>query len=120
MGFPFEGNAEIPFELYFLPNSSLQEDDEVIISCTANVGTPNGRIMIWTNKTSSDSQRVVLDTSSLSENRRENCRTIAQLTIPYNLTRHDQGASFGCSSQSKQRNDYALSRIVEPIDVFCE
>lgn len=99
------------------PNISLEEHALVNITCLANVGNQNGILTIWKLSKTLD-QNALLMNSSLVDKKTENCKTMAYLSLLYNLSRHDNGATFRCTSQNGHSKN--LSREVESVEVFCK
>lgn len=108
--------AEQPtsFELY--KNGTLKENDEIFLSCSANVGNPGGFVAILKlNKLSN--QPVILNKSGEVYKKTENCTAIANFNITYRVSRDDNGSIFRCTSQNRQTQEPAPYKETIAIDV---
>lgn len=91
----------------------------VNLSCSANVGNPEGLIEIWKEYKTSQVYELLGNTSVVYRDI-ENCTSIANLTVTYNLTRQDNGAMFRCSSRNKYTNNQIPAVHIGPVNVFCK
>nr|XP_022324386.1 uncharacterized protein LOC111125143 isoform X4 [Crassostrea virginica] len=105
--------ADIPEFTIQPANTTLEKYSAVILSCSANVGRPGGIVTIWKQSHISD-ERIQLGNSSSSVTDTGNCSDYANLLITYNLSRSDDGFSFGCTSKNKHTNDPAPSKEEGP------
>lgn len=117
--FSFEVAAEPPERFSIQPNISLEEHDEVDLSCLANVGNPNGKLTLSKHDVITD-QNVILKESSSVDKKKENCTTMALLSVPYNITRDDNGIIFRCSSHNGYMSSAPSIKEIGPINVFCK
>lgn len=91
----------------------------VNLSCSANVGSPQGVLEIWReDKTSPNIES--LGVTSVVYKDIESCRSIANLTVTYSLTRQDNGAMFRCSSQNKYSKEPFPDVEIGPMDILCK
>ena len=89
------------------------------ITCLANVGHPEGKVIIWKQTSNADS-RVELGKSYYTDTKTENCLTNAHVTISYNISKYDDGTFFGCSAQNKfTPEDSEPTRSIGPLNIFC-
>nr|XP_034314842.1 cell adhesion molecule 3 isoform X2 [Crassostrea gigas] len=109
-----QADAEKPTILIH-PNDTLVEHEQLTLSCSANVGTPEGLLALWTKKESSSTWEHIKNINDIQTN---TCVYIANLTKTYNLTRKDNGTMFRCSSQNKYMKDQDLTTYIGPIKVL--
>lgn len=114
----FEADAEPPVSFSIQPNISLEEHDEVNVSCLANVGSPNGRLTLSKHDITTH-QSDTLKTSSTAQ-KNENCTTMAFLSVLYNSSRDDNRIIFRCSSQNGQISNKPFFKDIGPLNVFCK
>lgn len=114
----FSAIAEEP-TFSFLTNYITVEHDAVNLTCSANVGNPQGLLEIWRQTKTSQVYELFGNTSVVYRNI-ENCTSIANLTVTYNLTRQDNGAMFRCSSRNKYTNNQIPAIDIGPVSVLCK
>lgn len=117
--FSFEVDAKIPERFSMQPNISLEEHVNVNLSCLANVGNPNGILTLSKYDITTD-QNVTLKESSSVDKKKENCTTMAFLSVPYNISRDDNGIIFRCSSYNGYISSAPFIKEIGPIYVFCK
>ena len=89
------------------------------ITCLANAGHPEGKVIIWKQTSNADS-RVELRESSYTDTKTEYCITDAYVTVSYSISKFDDGAFFGCTAQNKfTPEDSVPSRKIGPLNIFC-
>lgn len=91
----------------------------VNLTCSANVGNPKGLLEIWRQNKTSQIYKLLGNTSVVYRDI-ENCTSIANLTVTYNLTRQDNGAMFTCSSRNKYTNNQIPAVHIGPVNVLCK
>lgn len=91
----------------------------VNLTCSARVGNPQGLLEIWRQNKTSQVYELLGNTSDVYRDI-ENCTSIANLTVTYNLTRQDNGAMFRCSSRNKYTNNQIPAVHIGPVNVFCK
>ncbi|XP_062577960.1 uncharacterized protein LOC134239845 isoform X3 [Saccostrea cucullata] len=116
-------DAEKPSNFTLYPNDTLRENDELKLSCSANVGNPEGYIAIW-KRDVLENIKVLLNKSNPVEEKNENCSTFSHLTVNYTVSKKDNGGKFSCSSQNRQSQVQGPSRVVNilygPSDVIID
>lgn len=92
------------------------EHEQLTLSCSANVGSPEGSLALWTKKETSSTWEHI----NINDFQTNTCVYIANLTKTYNFTRKDNGTMFRCSSQNKYMKDPDLTTDIGPIKVLCK
>lgn len=105
----------MPDEFVVFPNQ-LEENQSISLTCRADVGSPPGNITIWKNLKNSNTP-VLIDTFNSINNKTDNCTQFINVT--YTVTRHDNGASFQCSSQNNLTRGPGPSKDSQNISVLC-
>lgn len=109
-----QAEAEKPSTFLKHPNDTLVEHKKLTLSCSANVGMPQGSLVLWTKKHMGTWEQL----QNISDIQNTNCIYIANLTETYTLTRQNNGAMFRCSSQNKYTKEPALATDIGPIEVL--
>lgn len=104
-------------DFFIHPNNTFAEHEQLNLSCSANVGSPQGMLALWTKKETSSTWEQL---KNISDVQNSNCIYIANLTETYILTRQDNGAVFRCSSQNQYTKEPALATDIGPIKVLCK
>lgn len=115
----FTADAEKPTIFSLHPNNSLEEHEMLNIACVAVVGSPHGSLAIWKQNVSSNTSTLLKNTSKLYIDT-DQCISIANLTITYKVSRHNNGAKFMCSSRNKFTKEPAPAAEFGPIEVLCK
>ena len=89
--------ATKPTEFTVFPNV-IKVNQSLTLSCSADVGAPNGSIKIWKLARNSNVTELIF-TSNTSENNTENC-TFVNVTFNYIVARDENVTLFRCSSQN--------------------
>ncbi|XP_078332999.1 uncharacterized protein LOC111101138 isoform X3 [Crassostrea virginica] len=89
--------ATKPTEFTVFPNV-IKVNQSLTLSCSADVGAPNGSIKIWKLARNSNVTDLIF-TSNTSENNTENC-TFVHVTFNYIVARDENVTLFRCSSQN--------------------
>lgn len=89
------------------------------IACVADVGSPHGSLAVWELNVSSNTLTLLKNTSAVFIDT-DNCTSVANLTIPYKVSRHNNGAKFMCSSRNKFTNEPAPAAEFGPIEIHCK
>lgn len=112
----FNAKAKEPDEIFAYPND-LKENENISLTCRADVGSPRGYINIWKFlKNSLDP--VLIYTSNSINNKTENCTEYINITTTHTVIRDDNGASFRCSSQNNVTQGPGPSKISQKISVL--
>ena len=90
--------AALPTGFRVFPNIS-KENQSITLSCSADVGAPNGNIKIWKLAKNSNVTELIV-TSNTSDYNAENCTKFVNVTFSYTVSRDENGATFLCSSQN--------------------
>uniref|UniRef100_A0A8W8NPU3 Ig-like domain-containing protein n=1 Tax=Magallana gigas TaxID=29159 RepID=A0A8W8NPU3_MAGGI len=114
-----QANAERPTTFSVHPNNSLEEHEILNIACVAVVGSPHGSLAIWEQNVSSNTLTLLKNTSKVFIDT-DNCTSVANLTITYKVSRHNNGAKFMCSSRNKFTKEPAPAAEFGPIKVLCK
>lgn len=114
-----KANAEKPTTFSLHPNNSLEEHEMLNISCIAVVGSPHGSLAIWKLNVSSKTSTLLKNTSKVYIDT-DNCTSVANLTMTYKVSRHNNGAKFMCSSRNKFTKEPAPAAEFGPIEVLCK
>uniref|UniRef100_A0A8W8NL16 Ig-like domain-containing protein n=2 Tax=Magallana gigas TaxID=29159 RepID=A0A8W8NL16_MAGGI len=112
-----QANAERPTTFSVHPNNSLEEHEILNIACVAVVGSPHGSLAIWEQNVSSNTLTLLKNTSKVFIDT-DNCTSVANLTITYKVSRHNNGAKFMCSSRNKFTKEPAPAAEFGPIKVL--
>nr|XP_034316390.1 uncharacterized protein LOC105338290 [Crassostrea gigas] len=94
----FKAEAREPEMFLMFPYES-EENHSITLTCNADVGSPQGTIMIWKMFQNKDIS-VLLYVSNTTTNKTESCTEFVSINITYTVTRDDNGAVFRCSSQN--------------------
>nr|XP_022286209.1 uncharacterized protein LOC111099046 isoform X2 [Crassostrea virginica] len=89
--------ATQPTDFTVFPNL-IKENQSLTLSCSADVGAPNGSIKIWKLARNSNVTELIF-TSNTSENNTENCKFV-NVTFNYTVSRDENVTLFRCSSQN--------------------
>lgn len=89
------------------------------MSCSANVGNPQGLLEIWREHNSSRTGELLGNTSAVYRDI-ESCISIANLTVIYNITRQDNRASIKCSSRNKNSQEPFPAFDYGPMEILCK
>lgn len=89
------------------------------IACVADVGSPHGSLAILKLNVSSNTLTLLKNTSEVYIDS-DNCTSVANLTITYKVSRHNNGAKFICSSRNKFTKEPAPVAEFGPIEVLCK
>ncbi|XP_078333007.1 uncharacterized protein LOC111099046 isoform X2 [Crassostrea virginica] len=89
--------ATQPTDFTVFPNV-IKENQSLTLSCSADVGAPNGSIKIWKLARNSNVTELIF-TSNTSENNTENCKFV-NVTFNYTVSRDENVTLFRCSSQN--------------------
>nr|XP_022321488.1 uncharacterized protein LOC111123461 [Crassostrea virginica] len=89
--------ATKPTEFTVFPKV-IKVNQSLTLSCSADVGAPNGSIKIWKLARNSNVTELIF-TSNTSENNTENC-TFVYVTFNYIVARDENVTLFRCSSQN--------------------
>lgn len=117
----FTADAEKPTIFSLHPNNSLEEHEMLNIACVAVVGSPHGSLAIWKQNVSSNTSTLLKNTSKVYTCiDTDQCISIANLTITYKVSRHNNGAKFMCSSRNKFTKEPAPAAEFGPIKVLCK
>lgn len=111
-------NAE-KFIFSFHANNITKKHDVVNLSCSANVGNPQGLLQIWREDQTSPNIES-LGVASVVYRDIEMCRSIANFTVTYNLTRQDNGAMFKCASRNKYSKEPFPDVEIGPMNILCK
>ena len=90
--------ATQPTDFTVFPNV-IKVNHSLTLSCSANVGAPDGNIKIWKLARNSNETELIF-TSNSSDYNAENCTKFANVTFNYTVSRDENGAIFRCSSQN--------------------
>ena len=90
--------ATQPTDFTVFPNV-IKENQSLTLSCSADVGAPNGNIKIWKLANNSNVTELIF-TSNTSEYNAENCTKFVNVTFNYTVAREEDVALFRCSSQN--------------------
>ncbi|XP_065942282.1 protogenin B-like [Magallana gigas] len=112
-----QANAERPTTFSVHPNNSLEEHEILNIVCVAVVGSPYGSLAIWEQNVSSNTLTLLKNTSKVYIDT-DNCTSVANLTMTYKVSRHNNGAKFMCSSRNKFTKEPAPAAEFGPIEVL--
>ena len=77
----------------------IKVNQSLTLSCSADVGAPNGSINIWKLSRNSNVTELIF-TSNTSEYNAENCTKFVNVTFNYTVAREEDVALFRCSSQN--------------------
>ena len=89
--------ATQPTDFTVFPNL-IMENQSLTLSCSADVGAPNGSIKIWKLARNFNVTELIF-TSNTSENNTENCKFV-NVTFNYTVSRDENVTLFRCSSQN--------------------
>lgn len=104
-------------ETFLLFPNELEENQFINMICNADVGSPQGRIMIWKNFQNNDTLELIY-ASKDTTNQTESC-TEFRVNVTYTVTRDDNGALFRCSSQNNFTRGPGPYRDSLKIAVIC-
>ena len=76
----------------------IKVNQSLTLSCSADVGAPNGNIKIWKFTRNSNVTELIF-TSNTSDYNAENCTKFVNVTFNYIVSRDENMAIFRCSSQ---------------------
>eukprot|EP00105_Crassostrea_gigas_P026120 XP_011446928.1 PREDICTED: nectin-1-like isoform X4 [Crassostrea gigas] len=94
----FIAEAKEPEEIVVFPEK-LDENQSLSLTCSADVGSPQGYIQILKFFENSDRLDLIYKSNS-TINKTENCTEYINVTATYTVTREDNGAVFRCSSRN--------------------
>lgn len=113
----FSAEAKEPEEIVVFPEK-LDENQSLSLTCSADVGSPQGYIQILKFFENSDKLDLIYKSNS-TINKTENCTEYINVTATYTVTREDNGAVFRCSSQNGLTQGPGRSRESNKISVLC-
>nr|XP_022289185.1 uncharacterized protein LOC111101141 isoform X2 [Crassostrea virginica] len=90
--------ATQPIDFTVFPNV-IKENQSLTLSCSADVGAPNGSIKIWKLARNSNVTELIF-TSNTSDYNAENCTKFVNVTFNYTVSRDENVTLFRCSSQN--------------------
>ena len=90
--------ATQPTDFTVFPNV-IKENQSLTLSCSADVGAPNGSIKIWKLARNSNVTELIF-TSNTSDYNAENCTKFVNVTFNYTVSRDENVTLFRCSSQN--------------------
>lgn len=105
-------------EMFLMFPYESEENHSITLTCNADVGSPQGTIMIWKMFQNKDISEL-LYVSNTTTNKTESCTEFVSINITYTVTRDDNGAVFRCSSQNNFTQRPGPHRDSSKILVIC-
>lgn len=121
--FIFQESALQPMDLPLISTTEILENDDLNLTCTADVGKSPGYIKWW--RFRADKSISLISQSETLSDEAGKCIFVTSANATYQVTREDNGAFFRCTSHNNITRDQGpeenpLYRDTEKINVLCE
>lgn len=121
--FIFQESALQPLDLPLISTTETLENDDIFLSCTADVGKSPGYVKWW--RFRPDKSIYLISQSETLSDEAGTCIFVTSSNTTYQVTREDIGAFFRCTSHSNITRDQGPEenshyRDTEKINVLCE
>lgn len=119
----YKESALQPLDLPLISTTETLENDDIFLSCTADVGKSPGYVKWW--RFRADKSISLISQSETLSDEAGTCIFITTANTTYQVTREDIGAFFRCTSHNNITQDQGPEenphyRDTEKINVFCE
>lgn len=119
----YKESALQPLDLPLISTTETLENDDIFLSCTADVGKSPGYVKWW--RFRADKSISLISQSETLSDEAGTCIFITTFNTTYQVTREDIGAFFRCTSHNNITQDQGPEenphyRDTEKINVLCE